>query len=81
MELDESDRRMAARMDRERMFDLLDNLKAAAHALLADMRLSPGGDEYVYGGSTSHVDWLRETAAAWEGYQMEMDDGSYDEEP
>ena len=72
-ELDEDDRRMARKMDRERMFDLLDGLKAAAHAVLADMRLSPGGDEYVYGGSTSHIDWLRETAGAWEEYQMEME--------
>lgn len=75
MELDEADRRMASKMDREKMFNLLDDLKAAAHALLLEMRLSPGGDEYVYGGSTNHVDWLRETAATWEDYQMEMDDG------
>lgn len=56
MALDEEDRRMAARMDREKMFDLLDSLKAAAHSVLVEMKLSPGGDEYVYGGSTSHID-------------------------
>ena len=72
-ELDDEDRAMARRMDRERMFDLLDGLKAAAHAVLRDMKLSPGGDEYSYTGSTSHIDWLREAASAWEEYQMEME--------
>ena len=71
-ELDADDKVMAARMDRERMFDLLDELKAAAHAVLSDMKLSAGEDEYTYAGSMNHIDWLRDAASAWEDYQIEM---------
>ena len=73
-ELDEEDKALAHKMDKEKMFDLLDGLKAAARAVLVGMKSSPGGDAYAYNGSTSDVDWLREAAEDWDNYQMELSD-------
>lgn len=74
VQISAADKRMAHKMDPERMFLLLDDLKAAANYVTGEMKLSPGGDEYVYSGTTTNVDWLRDAAQAWEDYQMEMED-------
>lgn len=75
MTLDADDRAMARKMDKERLFDLLDELKAAAKAVLDGLRETPGGDAFVYGGSMNDVEWLRCAADAWEQYQMETEAG------
>ena len=41
-----------------RIGDLANNLRAAAWAVLDDMRRTPGGDAFEYHGSTNSVEML-----------------------
>jgi hypothetical protein len=73
MALDAEERALAQKMDKERLFDLLNELKAATKAVISNLKLTPGGDAYTYEGSTNDIDWLRESAEAWEHYQHEVE--------
>lgn len=57
--------------DPVRALALADNMRSAAAAVMSDMKISPGGDEYVYGGSMNHVEWLKDAAEEFLSY-LEM---------
>lgn len=70
--MDRQDRDLLLKMQPEQMFILLDELTSAAHAVLADLKETPGGDAYEYQGSMNDVEWLREASHAWDDYKFSL---------
>ncbi len=74
-------RKILDAVDNVELVAIADHLATAASAVLHELKLTPGGDAYVYQGNMSKVEWLRDLVERFEELIMEVDLEPDDDEP